>query len=329
MSPNRPNVTHAESIRLRKEDEQKRRDAQVTKRVIRIRQAPPKPQAERTPRKPVPVSTSPYGRRYDATTNSRAGFGARPAQTPALTLPRITYGPRWLSFLLSAACLLTLFIIISMDPFIVRNAEIGGNLRLSAQEISSVLGVMGHSSALLNPAQMEYNILSKFPDVASAHVEVSLPAAVRVTISERQPVAAWQQADQLLWVDDQGYAFPARGLVEGLVTVTATGAPPISSNLNSEQGFGARPFLTSEMTAAIRVLTPQVPQDATLIYDSRYGLGWADPRGWQVYFGESGGEMDTKLKVYQAMTEYLSQHEITPALISVEYPGAPFYRMEN
>ena len=326
MSPDRPNVTRAEAIRLRREEEQKRQDAQMKKRVIRIRHEPPKPPSERTPRKPVPVLTSPRSRQYDAFAASRSGFGKRPASS--LSLPKVTYGPRWLSFLLTAACTLTLVILLSMDPFVVRNAEISGNLRLNAQEISSVLGVMGHSSALLNPAQIEYNILSAFPDVSTAHVDVTLPANIRVTVSERQPVAAWQQNDQLVWVDAQGYAFPARGLVEGLVTVTATGLPPAVSTLEI-QGVGARPFLTPEMTTALMTLTPQIPQDATLVYDSRYGLGWADPRGWQVYFGHSNGDMDTKLKVYQAMADYLSQHEIAPKLISVEYPDAPFYRLEN
>jgi hypothetical protein len=328
MSPDRPNITRAEAIRLRKEEEQKRQEAQVKKRFIRSRPGSPKPPAERTPRKPIPVSKSPHSRRYDAA-STRSVFGARPASTPSLSLPKVTYGPRWLSFLLSAACGLTLFILLGMDPFIVRSAEINGNLRLSAQEVSSALGVMGQSSALLDPAQVEYNILSAFPDIATARVDISLPAVVRVTVSERQPVAAWQQGDQLVWVDAQGYAFPARGLAEGLVTVTSTGAPPAPSNLNIDQNLGARPFLTHEMTTALMSLTPQVPQDAALIYDPRYGLGWTDPRGWQVYFGDSGGDMDTKLKVYQAMTDYLGQHEITPKLISVEYPGAPFYRMEN
>jgi cell division septal protein FtsQ len=250
-------------------------------------------------------------------------------QAPALSMPRVEYGPRWISLLLAVACALTLYIMLGMDPFIVRDAQIGGNLRVSAEEISSSLGVMGHSSAFLNPAQMEYNILSAFPEIATAHVDVTVPAGVMVTVTERQPVAAWQQDGQAVWVDAQGYAFPPRGLAEGLVTVVAAGAPPAPANLDATQTVGARPFLTSEMSAALTTLSPRLPEGAALIYDPRYGLGWGDPRGWQAYFGHSDGDMQTKLQVYQALVDYLIEKGVSPQLISVEYPNAPFYRVEE
>jgi cell division protein FtsQ len=346
MSPDRTTITRAEAIRRRHDEEQKRRDALTKKRVSTSKPAPAK-KAERSAhgaaRKPAApkgmklVPTNRHSRRYDIAMSApygRAGFGAgaagaRRMQSPALTMPQVTYGPRWISLLLTIACVLTLYIMLGMDPFIVRSAEIGGNLRVSAEEISSVLGGMGHPSALLNPAQMEYNILSAFPEISAAHVDVTVPAGVVVTVSERQPVAAWQQDGQVVWVDAQGYAFPPRGLVEGLVTVSAAGAPPVPANLNISQTFGARLFLTSEMTMALQTLSPQVPQGAALIYDPRYGLGWSDPRGWLVYFGHSNGDMQTKLQVYQSLVDYLAQQNITPSLISVEYPNAPFYRVEN
>jgi hypothetical protein len=76
-------------------------------------------------------------------------------------------------------------------------------------------------------------------------------------------------------------------------------------------------------------LSPLVPQDATLVFDPAYGLGWSDPRGWRVYFGHSDGDADLKYQVYQAMLDYLTKNNIQPTLISVEYPTAPFYRVEH
>jgi cell division protein FtsQ len=152
---------------------------------------------------------------------------------------------------------------------------------------------------------------------------------VIVTVSERQPVVAWMQDGQTAWVDAQGYAFPPRGQVDGLATVTSAGAPPIPANLDLNQKIGARPFLTSELSAAIVTLAPSLPEGASLIFDPNYGLGWSDPRGWRVYFGHSNGDATLKFQVYQSMVDYLTQQDVQPTLISVEYPNAPFYRVEQ
>jgi hypothetical protein len=269
--------------------------------------------------------------RYDIAMSSpysRAGSYNRPA-APALSLPKIGLGPRLLSFVLVALCSTGLYYLFAMDPFIVRGASILGNGRVSVEQLGAALGIANQPAALLNPAQIEYNILAAFPEIATAQVEINLPSRVVVTVSERQPIVAWQQDGQVTWVDAQGYAFPPRGEAPGLVTVTSAGAPPTPANLNPAQKIGARPFLNSDLSAAIVALSPFLPEGATLIFDPAYGLGWSDPRGWKVYFGHSNGDATLKHQVYQAMLDYFSQHEIQPALISVEYPDAPFYRVEQ
>ena len=334
MSPDRVTMTRAEAIRRRREDEQKRRDSQTQKRLNTPRPVPVQPKVDRDPPRPAPVATNRHSRRYDiamSTPFARAAGSAETSPTPALHLhmPKFGFGPRWISFLLIALCGTALYFITSDALFVTTGANVIGNNRVSADEISSVLGVMGKPSILLNPAQIEYNILATFPDISAAQVDINLPAEVVVTVSERQPVAAWQQAGQTVWVDAQGYAFPPRGLVEGLVTVSASGAPSAPDGANSTQIIGARPFLTPAMAAALITLSPNVPKGSTLIYDPRYGLGWTDPRGWQAYFGHTNGDMTTKLGVYQSMLNYLAQKGIKPTLISVEYPDTPFYRTAN
>jgi cell division protein FtsQ len=309
-------------------------------RLISAHKPAAKPKAERvTTRNPSTslraglsaVSASRLRHRYDIAMTSpygRAGSYERP-KAPAISMPKISIGPRLLSFLLTVLCAAGLYTMFSMDPFIVRNASILGNNRVGVEQIANVLGVANQPAALLNPAEIEYNILAAFPDIASASVEVDLPARVVVTVSERQPVVVWQQDGQTTWVDAQGYAFAPRGDVQGLVTVTSTGAPPIPANLNLSQTIGARAFLTSDLSAAIVTLSPLVPEGATLVFDPAYGLGWSDPRGWRVYFGHSDGDAAIKYQVYQSMVDYLTKHNIQPTLISVEYPDAPFYRIEQ
>jgi cell division protein FtsQ len=359
MSPDRTTITRAEAIRRRKEEEEKRREKAAPKTISRLKPAPkPKPVAKPKPAAPKsaaklisahkpaarskaertapranlsPVSASRLRHRYDIAMNSSYGRaeGYNRSKAPTISIPKISIGPRLLSFLFVALCAAGLYYMFSMDPFIVREASVVGNNRVGVDQIANILGVANQPAALLNPAQIEYNILATFPEIATASVEVNLPANVVVTVSERQPVVSWLQDGQTTWVDAQGYAFPPRGDVSGLVTVTSVGAPPIPANLDLNQTIGARPFLTSDLSAAVVTLSPLVPEGATLVFDPGYGLGWSDPRGWRVFFGHSNGDAALKFQVYQSMLDYLTKHEIQPVLISVEYPNAPYYRVEQ
>lgn len=333
MSRDRLTMTRAEAIRIRHEEEQKRRESLVKKTLATPKLIPVKPKAAQNTRtKPLPVKpaiTNRYNRRFDIAMSAPMGRTAPVKKSQPLTMPKLAFGPRWVSAVLMIVCVLGLYVITTDSYFVVSSANILGNNRVSAEEISSAMGAMGKPAALLSPTEIEYNILTAFPDIATAHIEINLPADVIVTVTERQPVAAWQQDGQTVWVDAQGYAFPPRGLVEGLVTISAVGAPVTPIFPEMGQRLEAHPFLSAEMAAALLTLSPRVPQGSTLVYDPRYGLGWADPRGWQVYFGHTHGDVNTKTQIYQNMVDYLSKQGITPKLISVEYPDAPFYRTEN
>jgi hypothetical protein len=203
-----------------------------------------------------------------------------------------------------------------------------GNQRLDTQEIERALGAENQAAALINPAQIEYNLLVAYPEISSADIQINLPAELVVSIKERVPVAAWMQDGQVVWFDADGYAFPPRGSVQSLTTVTAAGAPPPPEGLDPAQTIGAKPFISGDLASAVTTLSPYLPEGANLVFDPQYGLGWNDPNGWKVYFGHSNGDTSLKLKVYQAILTNLGEQEIKPTLISVEYPNAPFYRVE-
>ncbi|GAB4492981.1 MAG: hypothetical protein Fur0016_28910 [Anaerolineales bacterium] len=339
MSPDRLTLTRSEALRRRREEEQKMRDKLTQKRASTPKPASaPKPaalpkQERAAPRISPSVSRSRFRARYDVAVmpvrgQVRAATAVYP-QSPPMALPRITFGPRWFSLLLVIACAAMMYFSLTEPTFLAQEAVIHGNQRVTSQDINSVLGIANQPGALLNPAQIEYNIRASFPEIYGAYVQVELPAKVTITVAERQPVAAWMQDGQVVWVDAYGYAFPPRGQVEGLVMVTAAGNPPTPGNLGLAQTIGARPFLTPELSAAIATLAPQVPEGAALVYDPRYGLGWSDPRGWQAYFGKNNSDITTKLLVYQSLVENLAARGVQPILISVEYPNSPFYRVSK
>ena len=76
-------------------------------------------------------------------------------------------------------------------------------------------------------------------------------------------------------------------------------------------------------------LVDYLPEGNTLNYDPQYGLGWRDPQGWLIYFGKDISNIDMKLAEYETIIAELQAKNLRPALISIEYLYAPFYRLEQ
>jgi hypothetical protein len=332
MSRDPVTITRAEAIRRRREEEQKRRDGGTRKRSTTPKPAATRAKTERPTLSHTPASTGRLRRRYDIATSSpygRASSRMPGLEIPAITIPPLSYGPRWISFFLLLACLGLIYGMYTSEVYLINKVTVIGNQRIQADELEMALGIWNEPAFTVNPAQIEYNLLASYPELISAQVQVSLPAEIIIQVRERIPVLVWQQAGQVTWVDAQGYAFPPRGVADGLVVVQAAGTPFLPANFDMSQTLGARAFMTPELATAIAALSPTMPEGASLVYDPEYGLGWQDPLGWQVYFGHSGTEMPVKLNVYLSMVDYLMKRDIQPALISVEYPSAPFYRMKE
>ena len=247
--------------------------------------------------------------------------------------------------LISAAlvfCVAALLIALWNAPlFQLGQARLEGAKRLTAADINTVLKVDGLSVVQASPRQMERDLQAAFPDLASVHVSVGLPASLTVQVTERQPVIAWKVGDSVQWVDQNGMAFPVRGTVNGLVEVDAQAAPAaslpapstgdatVSAAGTTAQPKAPAPFIDPTLVKAILTLSPQVPQGTPILYSQEYGLGWNDPQGWQVYFGNSLDNMDEKLTMYKAIVADLNKQNIHPKIISVQFPRAPFYRLEQ
>jgi hypothetical protein len=333
MSREQATLTRAEAIRRRREEEEKRRENDTRQRAIKPKLPPKQAKTDRPKISLTPASTGRLRRRYDIAMSAPYGRGLRRSgrtiQLPEITLPRLSFGPRWISFLLMSACLFLIYGMYTTDAYLVQSVTVTGNQRIRTDEIEMVIGIWNQPSFVVNPAQVEYNLLASYPELVSVRVHVGLPAEITIQVQERMPAISWEQAGQVVWVDAQGYSFPPRGVVDDLAIVTAMGLPPLPPDAESAPAIGARPFMTPELTRSVMTLYPTMPEGASLVYDPQYGLGWQDPLGWQVYFGQSGDDMQTKLNVYLTIVEYLLKRNIQPALISVEYPSAPFYRMAD
>jgi hypothetical protein len=224
--------------------------------------------------------------------------------------------------------LFLIFVLYTMwtaSTFTVNTADLHGNLRLSTQEVNSMLGMIGQPVFKAIPAQLEASLRNAFSDLASVRVIVGLPNRISVYVVERNPLLAWTKDGVVQWIDSSGVAFPPRGDVQGLVTVTASG-DPVQPTQDLTQPAYQHIYIDPAMVQALITMAPYVPAGMTMAFDRVYGMGWQDPRGWTVYFGQTTKDIPTKLSVYQAVVDTLTRQGIQPSLISVEYLNAPFYK---
>ncbi len=209
-------------------------------------------------------------------------LGGTDVRAPVLTIPRL--GPRWVSGGLTLLLVFILYTLWTASTFTVSAAEVSGIERLTSADIYSGLGVGGQPIFKAVPAQIEKQLRTAFPDLASVKVQVKFPNHVAVQVIERMPVLIWYQDGKTTWIDTNGIAFMPRGEVEGLVPVASTGSPS-GITPDPKKSFFDQVFIQPEMVKAIMALAPHIPQGISMTYDPQYGMGWQDPRGWSVYFG--------------------------------------------
>jgi hypothetical protein len=249
--------------------------------------------------------------------------GQTAVRAPVLTIPRV--GPRWVSGGLTLLLGFMLYTMWTASTFTVSAAEVSGNERLTAEDVYSGLGLAGQPIFKAIPAQIQDQLRTEFPDLASVNVQVKFPNHVTVQLVERMPVLMWYQDGKTTWIDTNGVAFMPRGDVEGLVSISATGSP-MGVKPDPKKPYSEQVFIQPEMVKAIIALSPYLPQGVSMTYDPHYGMGWQDPHGWSVYFGQNIDNIPMKLQVYQSMVDTFIRQGIQPTLISVEYLDAPFYK---
>jgi cell division protein FtsQ len=247
------------------------------------------------------------------------------------SIPSFGVGWRLFSALLIGALGFAIYSLWYSPMFTIDKIDVSGMVRLTNAEINSVADVIGKSIILVNPAKLETEMQKAFPELVNISVETEVPNIVKISFVERQPVLAWQQDEQTYWVDENGYAYAPHG--EGGPSVTVQGSELLSSGPVMDDTLGdieeEDQTLPVELVNAILAVSHEVPENTPMVYDNQHGIGWTDPRGWQVYFGSTDEDISIKLKVYEKIFRRLKKAGIRPALISVEHLHAPYYRLER
>jgi hypothetical protein len=138
--------------------------------------------------------------------------------------------------------------------------------------------------------------MGDMPEVRAATLSVGLPADVRVSVEEREPVFAWTDGQDAWLVDRDGY-FIARPEAAGVATKPTTGAGSALPTVNDERlttepprpGQRLDPIDLAVMTQLLALDPKRVGSaspDLELRVDERFGYELQSPElGWQARFG--------------------------------------------
>ena len=259
--------------------------------------------------------------------------GASGAEIRLPAIPLVRPGARLLSFAVVVLTALAIYMLAFSQEFEVRQYKVEGIQRLTYADIEAVLGLEGTPVVSLNSQSSLEKLTAAFPELASAEMVVGFPAEVIISVVERQPVLAWQAGDTTYWLDTDGYLLPPRGEPGDMVLVEADSLPgllPLAESA-AAQTDGASILwgrqVDSLLLKIIFELTARLPADSKLVYNSLNGLGWVDPRGWDVFIGRDLENFQQKLSVYEAILANFEREGIYPReMVSVEFLNAPFYK---
>lgn len=264
---------------------------------------------------------------------------------------------RWVSLAVIALTGYALFVIGGDDRFYLNYIPVEGSSSIEINHIVEESGLAGQHIFAADPQEAADRI-GAIGGVVTATVTLHWPNEVLIRISEKPPLATWQEGDQTFWIDEDGHLSPARAETVGLLNIVAeaplatedsaaTGDELSGAAAENDAATGEAADSTTEETAAaetsevaasaaafvpepvlagalqLRELRPNIDK---LTYKPSDGLGYQDGRGWMAYFG-AGRDMHQKLVVYETIVANLLERGLRPAYISVANQYKPYYRL--
>jgi len=234
--------------------------------------------------------------------------------------------------------------------FRIEEIEIIGSQRISETDILAAIPAIGQHSYALDLESLKNDLLRKFPEFRQVEVKLGMPAQLNIHVVERQPVFSWKHQGTTYWIDDEGYLIPARGKSSVTLTILADSIPAYImqrdlSIFNIKKSYQDKPafhpgisdlaFFSSPkridmgLLSAILQLNAWMPEERNLLYQKTRGLGWKDPRGWDVFVGQKLEKINERMVMYQMLIRNLEDQDIYPTMVSVEFLHAPYYRLDE
>jgi hypothetical protein len=272
--------------------------------------------------------------------------GANGVETRMPALPILQFNWQWISGFLTIGFLVLALLMTNLSAFEISSVNIKGLQRVTVEDLQPIIQNNSGSAFTFDKNKVKNSIAIAFPELTNINVSISLPNRINISAEERQPILAWLNGDQVHWIDAEGVVMSPRGDAGTLLTVESNGTLPLT-NPEPETATivdlavkvieqKAAPFTVEDsikyfdptvLKAAIE-MSAIMPQGSVLVYDTVSGMGWTDPGGWKVYFGEDLENIQFKQAEYQAIIQQLANQGIVPAMVSVKHIDSPYYRTE-
>ncbi len=185
-----------------------------------------------------------------------------------------------------------------------------------AQQVIQASGLLKQHGTRLDADAAAQRIVEQVSAIKEAHVDChAYPASCEIRVVERKPIAVWQTAQGVQWIDKEGVAFTPWGEVAELPVVRG----PLPET----------PELTLQVVQSAQALLRLTGPVEALEYLPLRGLVWNDAQGHRVAFGLGAEAMPARWAVYQQMLAIFEARRIFPWNVDVQVPEAPTYAMDR
>jgi cell division protein FtsQ len=188
---------------------------------------------------------------------------------------------------------------------------------VTSQEIYAASGVDSQSVFWVSATEVANRVMA-LPNIKTAAVTVSLPAAVAIKVVERQPELLWQTGDVVWWIDQEGTVVPPKEEMADMLRIIDDDHQPL------EPGHRIDPSIVRG-ARRLRLFAPDV---SLIRYSRANGLTVATPEGWPVYLGD-GEEIRAKLVVLTEVVADLKARNVAPSYIDMRDPLRPVFQPQS
>lgn len=206
--------------------------------------------------------------------------------------------------------------------FQVQSVQVYGHESINADELIYYTGMKNQPICLVKVHEIEENVFRRYPENRAITVRALLPNKLEVFFEQRTAAVEWNFGGSKFWIDDQGYVFYEN----------ASGSPEIVVFANSFPGALNRNDRTipskfrSEIVESIRHIYNVKPPGARLNFTYDNGYGWDSGKGYELWIGVNDRELDEKMAMAENLDRYFKENEIEPAMLSLEFTKAPYFR---
>ena len=225
---------------------------------------------------------------------------------------------------LLGAVVAALALLLAAPAFVVAEPVVVGQRLVQAEAIARASGLSGTSVFLVDSARVERAVLDLRP-VASAHVAVTLPNVVTISVVERQPAAVWRTGGSAFFVD-----------ADGVVLGEAQGdAPPASiTDLDARRVFvgGQVDRAVIARAAALgEALKGYLPAGPAFDYSRADGLAasleipGARPKRARVLFGQDD-DVNIRVETWRRIASDVGSGKLKAEVVDLRIADRPYVK---